>query len=55
MNICHHVFVKACHKQATAEIKQVKNTVPRRPNQLLKGIVSQQPMMAQQRYLKESD
>lgn len=33
-----------------AEKTQVMNTVPRRPNQWLKGTVSQQPMRAQQRY-----
>jgi hypothetical protein len=45
----HTVFEKACQKQARAEKVQVRKMVPRRPNQLLKGIVSQQPMKAQQR------
>ena len=30
--------------------QQVRNIVPRRPNQWLKGTVSQQPTKAQQRY-----
>jgi hypothetical protein len=49
MNMCHQVLAKACQKQAVAEKKQVRKMVPRRPNQLLKGMVSQQPMKAQQR------
>lgn len=49
MNMCHHVLVKACQKQARAENVQVRKIVPRRPNQLLNGMVSQQPIRAQQR------
>lgn len=53
MNMCHQVFVKACQKQARAEKVQVRKIVPRRPNQLLKGIVSQHPMKAQHKYLNQ--
>jgi hypothetical protein len=49
MNMCHQVPVKACQIQAEAEKMQVRKIVPRRPNQLLNGIVSQHPMKAQQR------
>jgi hypothetical protein len=50
INKWYHEFANACQKQAKAEKVQVRKIVPRRPNQLLKGIVSQQPMNAQQRY-----
>ena len=50
INMCHHVLTKPCQKQARAENKQVIKMVPRRPNMLLKGTVSQQPMKAQHRY-----
>lgn len=35
---------------AAAEITQAKIIVPLRPHQLLKGIVSQHPMVAQDKY-----
>jgi hypothetical protein len=47
---CHHVFVKPCQKQASAEKKHVSQMVPRRPNQLFSGVVNQQPSTAQHRY-----
>jgi hypothetical protein len=50
MNMCHQVFVKACQKQARAEIRHEMKMVPRRPKALFMGSVSQQPKTAQQRY-----
>lgn len=50
MNMCHHVLTKPCQKHASEENRQVMKTVPRRPNQLLKGTLSQHPMSAQHRY-----
>lgn len=49
MNMCHHELGNACQKQARAEKRQVTKTVPRRPNQLLKGTLSQQ-LSAQHMY-----
>lgn len=43
-------LVKPCQKHASAEMRQLIQTVPRRPNLLFMGSVSQQPMTAQQRY-----
>lgn len=48
--MCHQVFVKACQKQAAAEMRQEMKTVPRRPNLLFRGSVNQQPIKAQQIY-----
>ena len=48
MNMCHQVFVNACQKHAAAEIPHDTNTVPRRPNTLFMGSVSQHPRKAQQ-------
>lgn len=45
-----HSLVKPCQKQASAEMRQLIQTVPRRPNLAFMGSVSQQPMNAQQRY-----
>lgn len=42
-------LVKPCQKHASAEMRQLSQTVPRRPNLLFMGSVSQQPMKAQQR------
>jgi hypothetical protein len=50
MNIDQCVETKPCQRQAIALKQQVRKIVPRRPNQWLKGTVSQQPMKAQQRY-----
>ena len=50
INMCHQVLVNPCQKQARAENKQVMKMVPRRPNRLLNGTVSQQPIKAQHRY-----
>jgi hypothetical protein len=47
---CHQVFVRPCHKQAVAEVTQLKKMVPRRPRWWFRGTVSQQPISAQQRY-----
>lgn len=44
MNMCHQVLVKACQKQAAAETRHEMKTVPRRPNLLFSGSVSQQPI-----------
>lgn len=49
MNMCHQLLVKACQKQASAEIRHEMKMVPRRPKSLFMGSVSQQPMTAQQR------
>lgn len=49
-NIAHHDETKPCQRQVIALKQQVRKMVPRRPNQWLKGTVSQQPMKAQQRY-----
>lgn len=42
--------MKPCQKHAAAEMRQLIQTVPLRPNRLFMGSVSQQPMTAQQRY-----
>lgn len=49
MNMWYQLFVKACQKQARAEMRQEMKMVPRRPNQLFIGSVSQQAATAQQR------
>lgn len=50
MNIAQYVDTKPCQRQVIALKQHVMKIVPRRPNQWLKGTVSQQPIMAQQRY-----
>jgi hypothetical protein len=50
MNMDHQAFVNPFQKQASEENKQVIKIVPRLPNQLLKGMVSQQPKNAHEKY-----
>lgn len=50
MNMDHHALVNPCQKQARAENIQVMKIVPRRPNQLLNGMVSQHPIIEHPRY-----
>lgn len=46
----NYSLVKPCQKHASAEMRQLIQTVPLRPNLAFIGSVSQQPMNAQQRY-----
>ena len=45
---CGHELVAPCHIHVANEKKAVTKIVPRRPNNLFSGSVSQQPRMAQQ-------
>lgn len=47
-DMCHQLSAKPCQKHARALNKQVMKMVPRLPNQLLNGVVSQHPKKAQQ-------